>query len=81
MEVVKTEKNPGITVLLTLLFGPFGIMYADVKRSLWWLLAYLIVAITSCIIPFISIIFLIMAIWVIIDGYKITKKYNENLYK
>jgi len=72
--VVKTEKSMGVTILLTILFGPLGMFYSTVTGAIVMLIINVVVAI-------ITLGFGLLITWpvCIIWAAVATNKYNKNL--
>lgn len=72
--IVKAEKSMGITLLLTFLFGPLGMLYSTVTGAIVMIIVNVIVAI-------ITLGFGLFITWpvCIIWGAVATNKYNKNL--
>ncbi|MFH1528395.1 MAG: hypothetical protein ABIG69_17455 [Bacteroidota bacterium] len=45
--VVKTEKSMGVTILLTILFGPLGMFYSTITGAIVMIIVNVIVAIIT----------------------------------
>ena len=72
--IVKAEKSMGITILLTILFGPLGMLYSTVTGAIVMIIVNVVVAI-------ITLGFGLFITWpvCIIWGAVATNKYNKNL--
>ena len=79
--VVTPTKSVGISILLTLLFGPIGMFYSTVKGALlWFVLMLVVVALVFATEP--ALLFVaIPALWLVslIWGAMAVKSYNQKL--
>ncbi len=72
--IVKNQKSMGVTIILTVLFGPFGMLYSTVTGGIIMLLVNVVIA----FITFGFGLFLtwpICIIWAVVA----TNNYNKNL--
>ena len=74
--ITKSPKNMGIALILSILFGPLGLLYATVKGGIIMMIVGAIVGILTLGLGAI-IIWPIAIIW----SYTATKKYNNELMK
>jgi len=72
--VVKTEKSMGVTILLTILFGPLGMFYSTIQGAVIMIIVSGLVAIFTLGLGLI-ICWPICIIWAAIA----TNTYNKNL--
>ena len=72
--VVKTEKSMGITILLTILFGPLGMFYSTITGAVVMLVISLLVGIFTLGLG-LFITQPICVIWAAVE----TNKYNKSL--
>ena len=72
--IVKAEKSMGITILLTILFGPLGMLYSTVTGAIVMIIVNVVVAI-------ITLGFGLLLTWpvCIIWAAVATNKYNKTL--
>ena len=72
--IVKNQKSMGITILLTILFGPLGMLYSTI-------LGGVIMIFVSVIIAMFTLGFGLLITWpvCVIWGAVATNKYNKNL--
>jgi len=72
--VVKTEKSMGITILLTILFGPLGMFYSTITGAI-------VMMIVSVLVAIVTLGFGLLITWpiCIIWAAVATKNYNNNL--
>lgn len=73
--VAKSPKSVGIALILTLLFGPLGLLYATVTGGLIMITIGVILGVLTLGMAFI-VVWPISIIW----SYFAVKKYNEALY-
>ena len=72
--IVKTEKSMGVTILLTILFGPLGMFYSTVTGAIVMIVVSGLVAIVTLGLGLI-ITWPVCIIWAAVK----TNKYNKNL--
>ncbi|MGD0590121.1 MAG: hypothetical protein ABSA44_04905 [Bacteroidota bacterium] len=72
--VVKTEKSMGVTILLTILFGPLGMFYSTITGAIVMMIVSVLAAIVTLGFGLI-ITWPICIIWAAVA----TKNYNKNL--
>ncbi len=72
--IVKTEKSMGVTILLTILFGPLGMFYSTITGAIVMMIVSVLVAIVTFGFGLI-ITWPVCIIWAALA----TKNYNNNL--
>jgi len=72
--IVKTEKSMGVTILLTILFGPLGMLYSTVTGAIVMIILSILIAIVTLGFGLI-ITWPISIIWAAVA----TNNYNKNL--
>ena len=72
--IVKAEKSMGITILLTILFGPLGMLYSTVTGAIVMIIVNVVVAIITLGFG-LFITWPVCFIWAAIA----TNKYNKSL--
>ena len=72
--IVKTEKSMGVTILLTILFGPLGMLYATVTGAI-------VMIVVSVLVALVTLGFGLLITWpvCIIWAAVVTNNYNKNL--
>lgn len=73
--IAKSPKSVGIALILTLLFGPLGLLYSTVKGGLILIVVGAVLGILTLGMAFI-VVWPISIVW----SYFAVKKYNEALY-
>ena len=72
--IVKTEKSMGVTILLTILFGPLGMFYSTVTGAIVMIIVSGLVALFTLGLGLL-ITWPVCIIWAAVK----TNKYNKNL--
>ena len=72
--IVRTEKSMGVTILLTIFFGPLGMFYSTVTGAI-------VMMIVSVLVAIVTLGFGLLITWpvCIIWAAVATKNYNNNL--
>jgi hypothetical protein len=72
--IVKTEKSMGVTILLTILFGPLGMLYSTITGAI-------VMMIVSGLVALVTLGFGLLITWpiCIIWAAVATNNYNRNL--
>jgi hypothetical protein len=72
--IVKTEKSMGVTILLTILFGPLGMLYSTITGAI-------VMVIVSVLVAIVTLGFGLLITWpvCIIWAAVATKNYNKNI--
>lgn len=73
--IAQAPKSMGIAILLTVLFGPLGLLYSTVKGDI-------IMIVVGFVVGFLTLGLGALITWpvAIVWAYIATKKYNEQLY-
>ena len=72
--IVKAEKSMGVTILLTILFGPLGMLYSTITGAIVMIIVNVVVAIVTLGFGLL-ITWPVCIIWAAVA----TNKYNKNL--
>lgn len=79
--VVTSTKSVGISILLTLIFGPIGMFYSTVKGAIIWLILAIILSIGALASNPALLLIILPMMWFVslIWGAMAVKAYNKKL--